>query len=234
MNAGTSIGLAALTAALMGIAQPVHAQRPAAQAAPHVEISAGAVMMGGTDFGATTADLTGNEPSGPALPLFRTTTSLGTGRGADGRVAWLFGRRFAVEGGVIWVRQTLESRISSDIEDVPDVTLAQDLDTYMFEASGVLHLTALEFAGGRGVPFISGGGGYMRQLDEESLLVGTGEVYHAGGGVKYFFGPSRGVARGFGIRADARLSVLSGGAELEEGRQRRTVWRVGAGGLVRF
>lgn len=233
MSARSSVGLAALAAALMGIVQPASAQQ-AARPAPHVEISAGAVMTGGTDFGAATADLTANEPSAPAVPLFRASTALGTGGGADARVAWLFGRRFAVEGGVTWARQTLESRISSDVEGVPDVTLAQNLDTYIFEASGLFHLARLEFGGGRGVPFISAGGGYMRQLDEESLLVGTGEVYHAGGGVKYFFGRSGAIARGLGIRADARLSVLSGGVELEEGRMRRVAWRAGAGGTFRF
>ena len=189
------------------------------------------------DFGSATASLVANQSAAPESTLFRAASSLGTGVGLDGRVAFNITRALAVEGGFVWTRATLESRITSDVEGVPDVTVAQDLDTYFIEASAVWHLNALAFAGGRGLPFVAGGAGYLRQLDEEQMLTddNPGTVYHAGGGVKYFFVQRpRGFIRGLGLRGDARLYVRSGGVELDEDTTRRNQWAVAAALLVRF
>jgi hypothetical protein len=212
------------------------AQQNPAPRARSFELSAGAIALGGVDFGSATASLIANQSSAPDSTLFRAASDLGTGIGLDGRVAFNITRALAVEGAFVWTRATLESKITSDVESIPDVTVAQDLDTYFVEASAVWHLNALAFAGGRALPFVSGGAGYLRQLDEEQMLTDDpGTVFHGGGGVKYFFMQrSRGFIRGLGLRGDARLYVRSGGVELDEDTTRRNQWAVVAALLVRF
>lgn len=213
-----------------------HAQAGAAPRPRSFELSVGAIGIAAVDFGAATAALVGNEASGPESTLFNTSTRLGAARGLDGRVAFSLTRALAVEGGFVWTRATLSSRITSDVEGIPDVTATQELDTYFIEASAVWHLSGLGFGGGRGVPFLSGGAGYLRQLDSTKLLTSDpGEVYHAGGGVKYLFlQRPRGFVRGLGVRGDGRLYIQSGGVELDDDTERRNRWAVAGSLLVRF
>lgn len=213
------------------------AQQTAAPRARSFELSAGGIALGAIDFGSATASLVGNQSSAPESALFRASSRMGAGVGLDGRVAFNLTRALAVEGGFVWTRATLESRITSDVEGIPGVTVAQDLDTYFIGAAAVWHLTALSFAGGRALPFIAGGAGYLRQLDDEQVLTHQepGTVYHAGGGVKYFFLlRPRGFIRGLGLRGDGRLYVRSGGVELDQDTTRRNQWAVAAALLVRF
>ena len=213
------------------------AQQNPAPRARSFEVSAGVFALGPVDFGSATASLVANQSAAPESTLFRAASTLGTGVGLDGRLAFNITRALAVEGGFVWTRATLESRITSDVEGVPDVTVAQELDTYFIEASAVWHLKALAFAGGRGLPFVAGGAGYLRQLDEEQMLTddNPGTVYHAGGGVKYLLRPaSARVHPWAGAAGDARLYVRSGGVELDEDTTHRNQWGLAAALLVRF
>ena len=213
------------------------AQQNPAPRARSFEVSAGVLALGPVDFGSATASLVANQSTAPESTLFRAASTLGTGVGLDGRLAFNFTRALAVEGGFVWTRATLESKITSDVEGIPNTTVAQELDTYFIEASAVWHLNALAFGGGRGLPFVAGGAGYLRQLDEEQMLTddNPGTVYHAGGGVKYFFVQRpRGFIRGLGLRGDARLYVRSGGVELDEDTTYRNQWGLAAALLVRF
>jgi hypothetical protein len=200
------------------------------------EASAGVIALGPVDFGSVRATLTGNQTAAPDVTYFNAASETGTGTGVDGRVAFNITRSLAVEGGFVWTRSTLESRITSDIEGVPNVTLTQELDTYFVEGSAVWHLNDLSFAGRRALPFVAGGIGYLRQLDDEALLTDDpGQVYHAGGGVKVLFRQRpRGFIRGLGIRADARLYFLTSGVELDESREWQTRWAATGGATVRF
>ncbi len=58
-----------------------------------------------------------------------------------------------------------------------------------------MELTRWRF-GARGAPFLSGGAGYLRALHEDRILVDTGALWFAGGGVD-LFGST-------GLRLDAR------------------------------
>lgn len=200
------------------------------------EVSFGASALGPVDFGSSRATLTANQSQSPEVTFFNTATQIGTGTGFDGRLAFNITRSLAVEAGLVWTRATLETRVTSDIEGIPNVTLTQDLDTYFVEASAVWHLNQLAFAGRHALPFVAGGVGYLRQLDDESILTDDpGQVYHAGGGVKVLFRQSRrGFIRGLGVRADARVYFLTSGVELDESRDRQTRWAVSGLGLVRF
>lgn len=230
--------MTAAVLAVSGIPSTAVAQQPTAAPRAHsFELSAAGIFVGPTDFGSSTASLIGNQSAGPETTLFTSRNSLELGTGLDGRVAFNITRALAVEGGFVWTRATMESRITGDVEDVPDVTLVQDVDTYFIEGAAVWHLNGLSFAGGRGLPFIAGGAGYVRQLDDEALLTTEpGQVYHAGGGVKYLFTDrARGLIRGLGLRADARVYLRDGGGiELAEDQSMRTTWAVSGGLLVRF
>ena len=60
--------------------------------------------------------------------------------------------------------------------------------------------------GPRLVPFAAAGGGYLRQLHEGQTLVEQGQVYHAGGGLKYWLLTRKvGAVRSAGLRTDARI-----------------------------
>ena len=229
----------ALAAGLVCMPAAAAAQPPAAASAPRArsfEVSAGVAAVGPVDYGSSVARLIGNQSSGPESTLFRARTSMGAGVGLDGRLAFNITRSLAVEGGLVWTRATLEAEITSDVEDVPDVTLSQQFDTYFVEAAAVWHLRGLGFAAGRGLPFVSAGGGYLRQLDDDSVLTSDeGRVYHVGGGIKYaFVERRRGLVRGLGVRGDARAYMREGGVELDQDTTRRTTWGVAAGLMVRF
>jgi opacity protein-like surface antigen len=200
------------------------------------EVSFGAIVLGPVDFGSSRATLTANQASAPEVTYFDTDTALGAGTGFDGRLAFNITRSLAAEAGFVWTRATLESRISGDVEGIPAVTLVQDLDTYFVEGSAVWHLQDLAFAGRRALPFVAGGIGYLRQLDDEALLTDDpGMVYHAGGGVKVLFRQRpRGFIRALGVRADARVYFLTSGVEFDDSRERQVRWAVSGSALVRF
>lgn len=221
-------------AILMLWAAPAWAQGPAPRPRSF-EVSVGAIALGPVDFGTSRATLIANQAGAPEVTFFNAATDIGTGTGFDGRLAFNITRALAVEGGLVWTRATLESRITSDVEGIPDVTLTQDLDTYFVEASAVWHLRQLTL-GGNVLPFVAGGAGYLRQLDDEKLLTDDpGQVYHAGGGVKVLFRQRpRGFIRGLGVRADARMYFLTSGVELDDSRDRQTRWAVSGSALVRF
>ena len=210
------------------------AQAPAPRARSF-EVSVGAIALGPVDFGSSRATLIANQANSPEVTFFNTATEIGTGAGFDGRLAFNITRALAVEGGLVWTRATVESRITSDVEGIPDVTATQDVDTYFVEASAVWHLRQLA-AGGRLLPFVAGGVGYLRQLDDEKLLTDDpGLVYHAGGGVKVLFKQwPRGFIRGLGVRADARMYFLTSGLELDDSRDQQTRWAVSGSALLRF
>ena len=199
------------------------------------EASVGAIALGPVDFGSNRATLIANQANAPEVTFFNTATEIGTGVGFDGRLGFNITRALAVEGGLVWTRATVESRITSDVEGIPDVTATQDLDTYFVEGSAVWHLTQLT-VGGRLLPFVAGGAGYLRQLDDEKLLTDDpGLVYHAGGGVKaLFWQRRRGFIRGLGMRGDARVYFLTSGLELDDRRERQTRWAISGSALVRF
>ena len=69
------------------------------------------------------------------------------------------------------------------------------------------------------MPFASAGGGYLRQLYEDRVLVETGRTVYAGGGVKWRSRPVYGQTRWrdcLGLRTDVRLVWRHGGATLDE------------------
>lgn len=173
------------------------------------EIGGGVVWSGGFDLGSQSADLTANAGNdAPPYTLFRSDWEVKPVIGVQGRAGVYLSRAVAIEGGVLYSRPVVSARISGDVEDAEDVTAEEKMSRYIFDGSILFHLTNLQFAGGRGVPFVAAGAGYLRELHEGNELVETGTEYHAGGGVKIWFGEGR---RRAGIRADVGVSIRDGG-----------------------
>lgn len=215
--------------ALVVTAPPVSAQvYPARGSVPRggsVEISGGASWTQGFDLGTANADLTRNPTTGSnPLTLFTAATDLRPSPGVQGRLGVYLSRSVSIEGGVAYGRPVLETRLSGDAEGADDATVSETITRYVFDGAVVVHLGS--FAGGRGVPFVLGGAGHIRELHEGNELVETGTSYHAGGGVKYWFNAYRPRA---GLRFDAGIAVRDGGFDFEAGR--RTVPTI-AGSVV--
>lgn len=193
-----------------------------------VELSGGVQWAQGFDLGSTPAILTRNPVTGTnPFTLFDSDTALDAAPGAQARLGVYLSRRVSIEGGVQYSRPALNTRLSGDVESAEAITISETLTRYVFDGALVVHLPG--FAGGRGVPFVTGGAGYLRELHEGNELVETGTQYYAGAGVKVWFGRTR---RRVGVRGDVGVAIRDGGFDFEDGR--RTVPTAGASLLYLF
>jgi hypothetical protein len=106
--------------------------------------------------------------------------------------------------------------VSADVEGAPALTVVERVDRYVIDG-GVLVMLYEARLGGM-VPFAAAATGYLRQLHEGLTLVEHGHTFDGGGGVvRSLFSRDRGIVRAAGLRADARLYLLSGGATCRAG-----------------
>lgn len=200
-------------AAAVVIVNAAHASAQA-PASGSWEFSGGAAFVGGFDAGSRAAELTPNAGSSGRVSLFDTESRVRPSAGLRARIGIFMTRAFAVEGGLRFTRPIYEVSVTDDFEDAEDLTVEETLDQYLFDLSAVWHFR--RSGGGRAMPFVYGGAGYLRELHEGEALVEEGLELHAGGGVKWFAGSGR-----WGFRADAGISIKDGGFDPEE--KRRTV-----------
>ena len=162
-----------------------------------------------------TADLTTSSPT-TRYDLFTTESSVADFIGLYARIGYYFSRSISVEANVRYARPELSVALSGDAESAADVTATETAAHYVFGGSMIFDFRGASFAGGRGVPFVSGGAGYLRELHEGNQLVETGVEYHATGGLKYWFGTGK---HRFGLRFEAGLSARENGLDNEDGRR---------------
>ena len=190
-----------------------------------VEIGGGAMWAPGFDLGSRTAELTRSGQQSEPFDLFSSEGDVDGFPGVHGRVGVYLTRAISVEAGVRFSKPTLSYRLSDDAESAPDETATETLSHYVFDGSLVFHIEQAAFAGGRAVPFLSGGGGYIRELHEGNELVETGSELHFTGGVKYWFGSG---GRGLGLRAEVGVSARQEGFDRQESRRMLPLALVGA------
>lgn len=182
------------------------------------EFSVAAQWLGPGRAGSADARLTENQGGGTGrgFTWFSTRGEYASSLGGRATIGYHVTRTFAVEAGLAYSPSTIRFVVSDDTELGSGFTSpGQRLSEYFFDGALLAHLAPLAFANGRGRPFILGGGGYLRQLHSGNTVVETGQVFYAGGGVKYFLAPrARGLVRAFGVRIDGRLCVRSGGWNL--------------------
>ena len=236
------VGLLAAAWLLAGagdtLAQDAPGSRPAPPRPPlrpgSIELDAGALWLSGIDFGSTTASILRNQTPATSYPLFKTASEMKPAPALEARLGWRVTRVLGIEGAFRYARPALETRISGDVENAVSVDATTDLSQYVAEVSGVVHLTLFRI-GRYGSPFVLGGAGYMRELDDMKVLVETGWLYHAGGGFKYMYSErTRGLVRGLGIRGDARLYFRDGGYDLADSSELRRHFAGGASLIVAF
>lgn len=196
------------------IAAPATAQVYIGRDIPHagtVEASGGFTYSGGYDLGSISAEETRNTGTGTGpFVLFTAESRAKPSAGLQGRLGVYLAPSASIEGGVQFTRPIISSRLSDDAESAADVTATEKLTRIVFNGSLVLHMTGMSFADGRGVPFLLGGAGYIRELHEKNEVVETGHEYHAGAGLNIWFGQGK---HRVGLRGDFGVSRRSGGAD---------------------
>jgi hypothetical protein len=211
---------------VMSAAPPALAQAPAPAGPslrPHrFTVSGGLAWLGGYGIGSATAALRRNE-TGTLTPnsftLFNADAALRGASGAGARVGFALTRSLAVEFGASYSRPTLAVEITGDTEAGESATLEdQRLLQYIFDVSAQWQISQLDL-GARARPYVTVGGGYLRQLDVDRVRAETGNVFHVGGGVRYWLRGGDGARRALGVRTEANAQIRSNGLDFEGERR---------------
>ena len=149
----------------------------------------------------------------PPFTLFSSRSTVESIAGLDARLGFALTSNLALEAGGAFARPRVSTAISADPEVASQVLAGEQLDQYVFEAGAVWQLP-LRF-GRRARPFVTGGAGYLRQLHQGRTLVEQGEIYYAGGGLRYWLRGGDGLKRSLGLRADARAMWKKHGIDFE-------------------
>jgi hypothetical protein len=198
-----------------GAPTSANAQAYITQDVPHrgsLELSGGVTWSPGYDLGSASAELTRNPGSGTGpFVLFQTSSRIESAPGLQGRFGVYLAPTVSVEGGALFSRPDLSARLTGDAESAPDVTATENLTRFVGEGSVLFHLIGVSFGGGRGVPFVMAGGGYLRDLHEKNEVADTGHEFHFGGGLHYWFGQGK---HRVGVRTEVNVSRRNGGADV--------------------
>ena len=194
---------------LLGSAAPALAQ------SERLQLGIGGVFNGAASAGSSEATLI--DSSGGSLVLYRTDNRVTFGKGLEGLVSMPLRDGLRVEIAVAWVRSKFESQISSDFEDVPDVSVTQNVNEYTGEVALVWRIIRRN----RFDVFVRGGAGGFREITSDRALVDNGWRATVGGGTQYRL---REAASGWlgrlALRADVRLLARGAGIAFGESRTR--------------
>jgi hypothetical protein len=192
------------------------------------ELGGGARRVGGIPFDRVSA--TETTLGGGRLTLFNSDTQLESAPGVEARAGVRINSIVEAEATFAYARSNLQTRITSDVEGIPDVTITEPIRQFTLEGGITAQLE--RWRTGRFAPFASIGAGYLRHLHDGRTLIETGRSYYAGGGVRYSLTSGSGRLKASGVRADVRAAFLSGGVALE--KDTRMVPSLSASLFVRF
>jgi len=173
-----------------------------------VEISGGVRWIGSLDL----ASIPGNETTlgGGQRALFDSTTTLDRSLGGTVTVGVRLWQLIRLEGAAVYSPTQLITLVSDDTEGAPDTTITAPVTQILVEG-GVL-ATPPPWRTRHVSPFITGGIGYLRQLNDGRTLVETGTSYYVGGGLYYMRAPARpGRVKATGVRVDVRALAFKDG-----------------------
>lgn len=207
--------LALVCVAIVAASDVVRAQEAPSLRQHRFTIGAGVVWSGGYGIGDATAELRGNGPgaSTPPVTLFTTDSRVTSATSPELRIGFAMTRRVALEFGVSVTQPHVSVAIAGDTEAPSQQLPGETLEQYLFEGGATWQLPVR--TGPRLAPFVAGGVTFLRQLHEDRTLAESGQIYHAGGGARYFLRGGRGSARAVGLRADARVNVRRHGIDFE-------------------
>ena len=156
-------------------------------------------------------------PNSSSYRLFSTRTTLAPAPGLEGRVAVRVSRLVDAAFSTAFSRSDLRTSVTSDVEGFPDVEAAEAVTQVAIEGAALINLPSLAWSE-RALPFVTAGGGFLRQLHEGRTLVETGAIYHVGAGLTYGLGSSgTGAVKSSGVRFDARAVIRRNGVAFAEG-----------------
>jgi hypothetical protein len=209
--------IAGVALIVLASAVPARAQATNPATTGRFEVGVAAGWWSGYDLGtASTArfDAEAAIDGGPALA---------------GRFGWRVWRTLTLEAAATTTRASLQSTIRSTVD--PALNGATDTRFHQLAAElGVKAPVGRTFRNGRLAPFVTGGGGYLRQTYEDGVLLETGRLFYIGGGLRY--GPAASRPDRFfkylGVRLDARAVVRTGGIDVDETARVFPVVTVGA------
>jgi hypothetical protein len=186
-------------------------------------------VAGGGELGEGGASLLTNEvPTGGTTSLFTTRARIDAAPVVEGRFGVRLSRRLWIEAGAAYSHPTFAVDIAADIEGAPDVTALATL-TQLVADAGLQY----RWNGRRFQPFVMGGTGYLRQLDEPRTTADTGWVAYGGGGMlmRVSTRPD-GFLRHLAFRGDVRVLWFRDGIILTD--QRDPTYQATAGLSVGF
>lgn len=194
-------------------ASPLFAQeRPG-----RIEVSGGVRWIGPVHFG--TVDVNELALGGAPRALFRSTTTLDGSIGAVATAGVRLTSMLRAELGVAYNPTHLTSRITADAEGAADTSANEPVTQFLVE--GGLILQPQRWRRGRLAPFVTGGVGYLRQLNDGRTLVETGRAYYVGGGMYYERASRRaGRVKATGLRVDVRALLMQDGVAPVAGSHR--------------
>jgi len=163
-------------------------------------------------------DVNANETAfgGITRTVFRSSTSFNQAACPEVKVIVGLTRALDVEGGLAYGRTHLTTRITQDPE-ASNVTISEQVSAYVLEAGVAAHLA--RWRGGRSVPFVSAGAGYLRQIHDGQTHIEDGPSWYVGGGVRIPLNDE--TARGLksaALRFELRATILAGGSTLDGNR----------------
>jgi hypothetical protein len=149
----------------------------------------------------------------PPFTLFKAASTVESIAGFEGRAGFTVTKNLAVEVGGAFARPKVAVAISADPEVAAQRLEGEELHQYVFDAGAVWQLPYR--VGRRARPFVSGGAGYLRQLHEGRTMIEHGQIFYAGGGLRYWIRGGDGLKRSLGLRADARATWRRGGIDFD-------------------
>ena len=220
---------ALIAAVLVMAAAPAAAQDDGPALRPHrFTLSAGALLLGGYDIGGGAATLRRNEatPSPGTFTLFNADGAIARTAGIEARIGYALSRALTIEFGASYSRPVVAVDITGDSEAGSSVRLEdQRLQQYLLDVRALWQISQLKL-GNRARPYLVGGGGYLRQLDVDRVKAETGNIFHLGGGVRYWLRGGDARTRAIGLRGESSLQVRSGGVDFADATRIAPVFSV--------
>ncbi len=176
---------------------------------PRADVAVGVMFTAAMPLGDASADLI--RPDGSPLALFRSDVTVRPGPGLEVHVSRRILARWSAELSGTWAVTDIQTRVSSDFEDVPAATLTERLSRFSIEGSALWIV-----AGGptRSV-FVRAGAGWMREVAGAATLAEDGIIGSAGAGVKSWWRRATpGGGRRWGVRLDGRAVFRARGVDL--------------------
>jgi opacity protein-like surface antigen len=208
---------ALLISAVLAVAATAAAQdSDPAPRAHRLTVSGGLTWLGGYAIGDNTATLRRNEPATlmPAsFTLFDANASLARAAGFEARIGYALTRALGVEFGAAYAHPRLDVDITADQESSPVTLSDARVSQYTIDASVVWQLSRLRL-GSHARPYVTAGGGYLRQLFDDRVKLETGSIINAGGGVRYWLRGGDAAHRAVGLRSEVLFRVRNGGIDI--------------------